>query len=110
MLPYDIIKNSDEKFVIKMAVAGYTKDQISVKLDDGKLIVTGKIIPDESKKDSGCILSGSPSTPGRTTPNSGQSDAADRLGGCLRNAGHRRPSHRRGTPLRPRRRTYWQSR
>lgn len=41
--PYDIIKNSDEKFVIKMAVAGYTKDQVEVTLNEGKLIVTGKI-------------------------------------------------------------------
>ena len=49
--PYDIIKQSEEKFVIKMAVAGYTKDQISVTLDTGKLVVTGKIKPDESKQD-----------------------------------------------------------
>ena len=41
--PYDIIKISDEKFVIKMAVAGYTKDQVEVTLNEGKLVVTGKI-------------------------------------------------------------------
>jgi molecular chaperone IbpA len=56
--PYDIIKQSEEKFVIKMAVAGYTKDQISVTLDTGKLVVTGKIKPDESKKDSEFLYKG----------------------------------------------------
>ena len=47
--PYDIIKHSNEDFSIKMAVAGYTKEQISVTLDSGKLIVTGKIKSDNSK-------------------------------------------------------------
>jgi len=56
--PYDIIKHSEEKFVIKMAVAGYTKDQISVTLDAGKLIVTGKIKPDESKTDAEFLYKG----------------------------------------------------
>lgn len=40
--PYDIIKTNSEKFVIKMAIAGYTKEQITVSLDSGKLIITGK--------------------------------------------------------------------
>lgn len=48
--PYDIIKNSDEKFVIKMAVAGYTKNQVEVTLNEGKLVVTGKIKSDIPKE------------------------------------------------------------
>ena len=44
--PYDIIKKSDEEFVIKLAVAGYSKDQISVSLDSGKLVVTGTSLND----------------------------------------------------------------
>lgn len=39
--PYDIIKESEDDFVIKLAVAGHSKDQIKVTLDSGKLIVTG---------------------------------------------------------------------
>jgi molecular chaperone IbpA len=39
--PYDIIKKSEEEFVIKLAVAGYSKKQISVTLDSGKLNITG---------------------------------------------------------------------
>jgi molecular chaperone IbpA len=56
--PYDIIKNSDEKFMIKMAVAGYKKDQITVTLNEGKLIVTGKIKSEESKTDSEFLYKG----------------------------------------------------
>ena len=39
--PYDIIKKSDDSFLIKLAVAGYTKENISVVLDSGKLIISG---------------------------------------------------------------------
>ena len=56
--PYDIIKHSNEDFSIKMAVAGYTKEQISVTLDAGKLIVTGKIKSDNSKVDSEFLYKG----------------------------------------------------
>lgn len=41
--PYDIIKYSDEDSVIRMAVAGYTKENISVELNAGKLIISGSI-------------------------------------------------------------------
>ena len=56
--PYDIIKHSKEDFSIKMAVAGYTKEQISVTLDSGKLSVTGKIKSDNSKVDSEFLYKG----------------------------------------------------
>lgn len=46
--PYDIIKKSEEEFVIKMAVAGYTKNQISIVLDSGKLTISGSINKDDS--------------------------------------------------------------
>lgn len=39
--PYDIIKHSEDDFVIKLAVAGYKKENISVTLELGKLTVTG---------------------------------------------------------------------
>ena len=44
--PYDIIKKSEEEFVIKLAVAGYSKNQISVSLDSGKLVVAGTSLND----------------------------------------------------------------
>ena len=50
--PYDIIKTSDDAFVIKLAVAGYTKDDISVTLDSGRLFVDGSIRPDDYSLDS----------------------------------------------------------
>ena len=45
--PYDIIRVTDEKFVIKLAVAGYKKENISVVLDSGKLIISGTSNRDE---------------------------------------------------------------
>jgi len=45
--PYDIIRVSDEKFVIKLAVAGYKKENISVVLDAGKLTISGTSKSDE---------------------------------------------------------------
>jgi molecular chaperone IbpA len=39
--PYDIIKYSDDDYVIKLAVAGYKKENISVVLDSGKLMISG---------------------------------------------------------------------
>lgn len=45
--PYDIIKTTDEEFTIKLAVAGYVKEDISVVLDSGKLIVSGIIKLDD---------------------------------------------------------------
>jgi molecular chaperone IbpA len=45
--PYDIIKTTDEEFTIKLAVAGYVKEDISVVLDSGKLIISGTIKLDD---------------------------------------------------------------
>ena len=45
--PYDIIKTSADEFIIKLAVAGYSKDDISVILDSGKLSVDGAIESDD---------------------------------------------------------------
>ena len=49
--PYDIIKTSDDTFVIKLAVAGYSKDDISVTLDSGKLSVEGSINHESDDKE-----------------------------------------------------------
>ena len=48
--PYDIIKESDDDFVIKLAVAGYSKDQIKVALDSGKLSISGSLTSQTTDK------------------------------------------------------------
>lgn len=45
--PYDIIKTSADEFVIKLAVSGYSRTDISVVLDSGKLSVDGSISSDD---------------------------------------------------------------
>jgi molecular chaperone IbpA len=40
--PYNIIKISDTEYQIEVAVAGFSKDELTVKLDDGILTISGK--------------------------------------------------------------------
>jgi molecular chaperone IbpA len=40
--PYNIKKIDDNKYVIELAVAGFSKQDLEITLEDGKLIVNGK--------------------------------------------------------------------
>jgi len=40
--PYNIKKVSDNKYVIEMAVAGFSKTDIELTLENGKLVISGK--------------------------------------------------------------------
>jgi len=40
--PYDIIKESDDKYIISMAVAGFNRDSLTLKLKEGLLTVEGR--------------------------------------------------------------------
>lgn len=40
--PYNVKKIDDNKYVIEMAVAGFSKHDLEITLEDGKLIVDGK--------------------------------------------------------------------
>ena len=39
--PHDIIKVNDSEYKINMALAGFTKDEISMTIDNGNLIIQG---------------------------------------------------------------------
>lgn len=41
--PTNVFKVHDNRYVIEMAVAGFGKDDIDVRLVDGKLVINGKI-------------------------------------------------------------------
>jgi len=41
--PYNIFKTSESAYVIEMAVAGFTRQNIDMEIDDGRLIVRGNI-------------------------------------------------------------------
>lgn len=45
--PYNIVKLDENKYVIEMAVAGFGKQNIEIELNDGKLVVSGKLDSDE---------------------------------------------------------------
>jgi molecular chaperone IbpA len=40
--PHNIIKIDDSKYVVEMAVAGFSQDEIDVELQDGTLVVKGE--------------------------------------------------------------------
>lgn len=41
--PYDLIKLDDDKYNLSLAVAGFSKDDIEVSVDNGTLIIKGEI-------------------------------------------------------------------
>jgi len=41
--PYDIIKLYEDKYKLSLAVAGFSKDDINVSVDNGTLIIKGEI-------------------------------------------------------------------
>ena len=41
--PYDLIKLDDDKYRLSLAVAGFTKDDITVSVEDSSLMITGDI-------------------------------------------------------------------
>jgi molecular chaperone IbpA len=45
--PHNVVKVDEEKFLIELAVAGFTKDDIDVELKDGILKVKGEVGKDE---------------------------------------------------------------
>ena len=48
--PYNIRKNDENSYTIELAVAGFGESEIDIEMDDGKLVVRGKV--DASTEDS----------------------------------------------------------
>ncbi len=42
--PYDLLKLDDDKYRLSLAVAGFTKDDITVSVEDSNLMITGEIV------------------------------------------------------------------
>ncbi len=40
--PHNIIKIDDNRYVVEMAIAGFTKDDVDIELNDGTLIIRGE--------------------------------------------------------------------
>jgi len=40
--PYDVIATSEDNYVIKLAVAGFTEDDVNITAHDGQLIIKGE--------------------------------------------------------------------
>lgn len=48
--PYDLVKVDDDTYKLSLAVAGFAKDDISVSVDNGTLVVKGEIDEVEDEK------------------------------------------------------------
>ena len=44
---HNIIKQSDEHFLIELALAGYSKEDLKVELEDGLLVISGEKLDDD---------------------------------------------------------------
>ena len=42
--PYDVLKLDEDTYLVSLAVAGFTKDNITLSVDDGTLVVSGEIV------------------------------------------------------------------
>lgn len=42
--PYDLLKLDEDKYRLSLAVAGFTKDDITVSVEDSSLMITGEIV------------------------------------------------------------------
>lgn len=51
----DVIE-SDNDFIMQVEVAGYSKDQISVELDDGYLVISAEVKPEEAETANGKFI------------------------------------------------------
>jgi len=49
--PHNIVKYSDSAYAIEIAVAGFKKDEISIQVDQDRLIVKGTQHPSETDKE-----------------------------------------------------------
>ena len=46
--PYNILKHSEDSYAIEVAVTGFTKDEITVEVDQNRLVVKGERLPVEN--------------------------------------------------------------
>jgi molecular chaperone IbpA len=42
--PYDLLKLDEDTYIISIAIAGFTKEDINVSVDNGTLIIKGEIV------------------------------------------------------------------
>jgi molecular chaperone IbpA len=42
--PYDLLKLDDDTYLLSLAIAGFSKDDIKVSVDNGTLIIKGEIV------------------------------------------------------------------
>jgi molecular chaperone IbpA len=54
--PYDLIKVDEDTFKLSLAVAGFSKGDIDVSVDNGTLIIKGEIVDESVESGCGCTV------------------------------------------------------
>jgi molecular chaperone IbpA len=54
--PYDLIKLDEDTYRISLAVAGFSKDDIDVSVENGTLIIKGEIVDEATESGCGCTI------------------------------------------------------
>jgi molecular chaperone IbpA len=45
--PYDLLKIDDDNYMIKLAVAGFAKDEVSIAVENNTLTISGEVVTDD---------------------------------------------------------------
>lgn len=48
--PHNVVKHTEEKFTVELALAGYTKEELDVEVRDGLLVVSAEISQSEPRE------------------------------------------------------------
>jgi molecular chaperone IbpA len=48
--PYDLIKMDDDNYMLKLAVAGFTKKEVDITVSNSMLTVSGAVVEDEEQE------------------------------------------------------------
>ena len=49
--PYNLVKTDENNWLIEIAIAGFSRDEIDITVDNGKLLVSGKVSSKDKPRD-----------------------------------------------------------
>ena len=47
--PYDLLKIDDDNYMLKLAVAGFTKDEVNISVDNNTLTISGEVVTEDDE-------------------------------------------------------------
>ena len=47
--PYDLLKIDEDNYMLKLAVAGFTKDEVDISVENNTLTISGEVVTDDEE-------------------------------------------------------------